>query len=123
VLYAFKRLGILSFDSMAWLRSAGYGKAFLPFVRAYNVSHRSTHNSALSENEFEQIKMKTGHRCPFCEHFNQLSKRRLFRALHNLVAVMDTVDSRHNLTKQEITDLILWKSSSYHRMFKEIYLD
>jgi hypothetical protein len=123
VLYAFKRLGIFSFDSMAWLRSAGYGKAFLPFVRAYNVSHRSTNNSALSEEEFEQIKMKTRHHCPFCEHFDQLSRSRLFRALHNLVAVMDTVDPGHDLTEREIADLISWKSSSYYRMFKEIYLD
>lgn len=123
VLYAFKRLGIFSFDSMAWLRSAGYGKAFLPFVRAYNVSHRSTRNSALSEEEFEQIKIKTGHKCPFCERFNQLSKSRIYRALHNLVAVMDTVDSRYNLNKYEIAELISWKSSNYHRMFKEIFLD
>lgn len=122
VIYAFQRLGIFSFDSMAWLRSAGYGKVFLPFVRAYNVSHRSTRNTALSRNEFEQIKLQTGHHCPFCENFDQLSKSRVFRALHNLVAVMDTVDSEHNMTKQEIAALILWKSSSYHRMFKEIYL-
>lgn len=123
VIYAFQRLGIFSFDSMAWLRSAGYGKAFLPFVRAYNVSYRSTRNSALSQAEFEQIKIQTGHRCPFCESFNQLSKSRLFRALHNLVAVMDTVDSGHDLTEEEIADLISWKSSRYHRMFKEIYLE
>lgn len=123
VIYAFQRLGIFSFDSMAWLRSAGYGKVFLPFVRAYNVSYRSTRNTALSQGEFEQIRIKTGHHCPFCESFNQLSNNRLFRALHNLVAVMDTADSGHNLTNQEIAALISWKSSSYHRMFKEIYLD
>jgi queuine/archaeosine tRNA-ribosyltransferase len=123
VIYAFQRLGIFSFDSMAWLRSAGYGKAFLPFVRAYNVSHRSTRNSALTEAEFERIKIQTGHRCPFCDSFGQLSKNRLSRALHNLVAVMETVDSGHGLTSQEIAALISRRSSSYHRMFKEIYLD
>lgn len=123
VVYAFQRLGIFSFDSMAWLRSAGYGKAFLPFVRAYNVSHRSTRNTALTEAEFQQIKIQTGHRCPFCSSFRQLSKNRLFRALHNLVAVMDTVESGHGLTSQEIAGLISQRSSSYHRMFKEIYLD
>ena len=123
VIYAFKRLGIYSFDSMAWLRSAGYGKAFLPFVRAYNVSHRSTRNTALTEAEFEQIKALTGHRCPFCEDFGELSKNRLWRALHNLVAVMDTVDPKRDLGKREIAALILRRSKSYHRMFKEIYLD
>jgi queuine/archaeosine tRNA-ribosyltransferase len=123
VIYAFQRLGIYSFDSMAWLRSAGYGKTFLPFVRAYNVSHRSTRNTALTQAEFEQIKALTGHRCPFCEDFGELSKNRLWRALHNLVAVMDTVDPERDLTRREIAELVFRRSSSYYRMFKEIYLD
>lgn len=123
VIYAFQRLGIFSFDSMAWLRSAGYGKAFLPFVRAYNISHRSTRNSALSEIEFEQIKQQTGHQCPFCRDFGRLSKSRLLRALHNLLAVIDTVNPRTRLSDQQISDLIAWKSSRYHRMFSEVYLD
>ena len=122
VVYAFERLGIFSFDSMAWLRSAGYGKAFMPFVRAYNVSHRSTRNSALSQVEFDQIKMRTGHHCPFCDDFDQLSKSRIFRALHNLVAVMDTIAPAPRLSSQEIAALISWKSTRYHQMFKEIYL-
>ena len=122
VVYAFERLGIFSFDSMAWLRSAGYGKAFMPFVRAYNVSHRSTRNSALTQVEFDQIKVRTGHHCPFCDDFDQLSKSRLFRALHNLVAVMDTIDPAPHLNSQEIATLISWKSTRYHQMFKEIYL-
>ncbi|MHA1216590.1 MAG: hypothetical protein ACTSPX_04620, partial [Candidatus Thorarchaeota archaeon] len=110
VIYAFQQLGIFSFDSMAWLRSASYGKAFMPFMRAYNVSHRSTRNSALSQSEFEQIKMRTGHCCPFCADFSQLRESRLFRALHNLVAIVDTIDPNHQLNRQEIATLISWKS-------------
>ena len=122
VIYAFQRLGIYSFDSMAWLRSASYGKVFLPFMRAYNVSHRSTRNSALTWSEFEQIKIRTGHRCPFCDDFGQLRESRLFRALHNLVAIMDTIDSDNPLSSQDIVSLISWKSNRYYQMFEGIYL-
>lgn len=123
VIYAFQRLGIFSFDSMAWLRSGSYGKAFMPFMRAYNVSHRSTRNSALSQSEFEQIKVRTGHHCPFCDDFGQLRESRLFRALHNLVALMDTIDPDCQLNCQEIAALISWKSNRYYQMFEDIYLD
>lgn len=122
LIYAFQKLGIYSFDSLAWQRSAGYGKAYMPFIRAYNVSHRSMRNSALSEVEFEQIKQRTGHRCPFCEDFRSLSEKRLYRSLHNLVAVMETLDGRANLDKEATASLIAWKSPRYYQMFEEIYL-
>lgn len=122
VIYAFQLLGIHSFDSLAWQRSAGYGKAYMPFTRAYNVSHRSTKNSAFTRDEFELLKERTGHRCPFCEDFLLLSRSRLHRGLHNLLAVMDTVDEKKKLDKNEIASLIQWKSQRYYRLFKEIYL-
>lgn len=122
LIYAFQKLGIYSFDSLAWQRSAGYGKVYMPFIRAYNVSHRSTKNSALSEVEFEQIKQRTGHNCPFCDDFRLLSEKRLYRSLHNLVAVMETIDGRANLDKEAMASLIAWKSPRYYQMFEEIYL-
>ena len=32
ILYVFDRLGIRSFDSMAWIKAAGYGNVFLPLI-------------------------------------------------------------------------------------------
>ena len=122
LIYAFQKLGIYSFDSLAWQRSAGYGKAYMPFTRAYNVSHRSTRNSALSRVEFEQIKQRTKHYCPFCEDFRLLSEKRLYRSLHNLVAVMETIDVNTHLDKTAIASLIAWKSPRYYKLFEEIYL-
>jgi queuine/archaeosine tRNA-ribosyltransferase len=122
VIYAFQRLGIYSFDSLAWQRSAGYGKVYMPFTRAYNVSHRSTRNTALSQVEFELIKEHTGHRCPFCEDFRHLSERRLYRSLHNLVAVMETVEMSQRRDPQTIASLIAWKSPRYYKLFEDIYL-
>jgi hypothetical protein len=121
-IYAFQRLGIYSFDSLAWQRSAGYGKVYMPFTRAYNVSYRSTKNTALSQLEFEVIKERTGHNCPFCEDFRYLSESRLYRSLHNLVAVMETVQTSRSLDPWDIASLIAWKSQRYYRMFEEIYL-
>lgn len=122
LLYAFQRLGIYSFDSMAWLRSAGYGKVFMPFIRAYNVSHRSTRNTALSQVEFEQLRVRTEHHCPFCEDFGLLSESRLYRSLHNLVSVMETVDTSLPRDTEKIASLISWKSKRYFSLFEEIYL-
>ncbi len=122
LIYAFQKLGIYSFDSLALQRSAGYGKAYMPFTRAYNVSHRSTKNTALSQVEFEQIKQRTGHACPFCKDFRLLREKRLYRSLHNLVAVMETIDHRFHFDKEAIASLIAWKSPRYYQLFKEIYL-
>jgi len=119
VIYAFNRLGVYSFDSLAWVRSAGYGKVFLPFTRAYNVSHRSTRNSALSYAEFVQIKERSGHHCPFCEDFDLLRESRLHRCLHNLVAVMETAEETG--MRSDIVSLIAWKSAKYYRLFERVY--
>lgn len=123
LIYAFQRLGIFSFDSLAWQRSAGYGKIYMPFTRAYNVSHRSTRNSALSQVEFEQIKQRSGHHCPFCEDFHRLAESRHHRALHNLMAVMETVETEGLREPEAIASLIAWKSQRYYKLFREIYLD
>jgi len=120
-IYAFDRLGIYSFDSMAWLRSAGYGKVFLPFTRAYNVSHRSTRNTALTKEEFEKLRVQTGHWCPFCESFDNLRDNRLYRSLHNLVVVMETAEGNSRMNSAQIAKLIADKSKRYYKMFEDLY--
>jgi len=120
-IYAFERMGIYSFDSLGWVRSGGYGKVFLPFTRAYNVSHRSTKNGALSEEEFAYLKRLTGHHCAFCASFSTLRDNRLYRSLHNLLCVMDTINEQRTLDKEEIINLIAERSGRYYRMFKELY--
>lgn len=122
LIFALKKMGFHSFDSLAWQRSASYGKVYLPFMRAYNVSHRSTRNGILTRAEFEAIKELTGHRCPFCEDFRALSTERLYRSLHNLVAVMDTVGQGGGLADEGIVGLIAEKSARYYGLFEEIYL-
>jgi queuine/archaeosine tRNA-ribosyltransferase len=120
-IYAFERMGIYSFDSLGWVRSGGYGKVFLPFTRAYNVSHRSTRNGALTEEEFAHLKDLTGHYCAFCASFPTLRDNRLYRSLHNLLCVLDTVNGHRRLNEAEIANLIAEKSGRYYRIFKELY--
>lgn len=122
LIYAFDCLDIFSFDSLAWQRSAGYGKIYMPYTRAYNVSHRSTKNTALSKTEFEVLKDRTGHQCPFCEDFQILSENRLNRSLHNLFAIMETIDRSRELQSETITSLIKWKSQRYFKLLEEVYL-
>lgn len=123
VIYAFDRLGIYSFDSMAWLRSAGYGKIFLPFIRAYNVSHRSTRNSALTQQEFEELRLRTRHYCPFCESFEKLREDRLYRSLHNLAVLLEMTDGTCDMDSTEIARLLAEKSERYYKRFGDLYHD
>lgn len=92
ILYVFDRLGIYSFDSMAWIKAAGYGNVFLPLVRGYMVTYRVYRRTHTYQEHFEYLKDLTGHTCPFCEDFSLLTCSKIHRVMHNLVCVMDTLD-------------------------------
>jgi hypothetical protein len=87
-------MGVSSFDSSCWIRTAGFGNALLPFVGRRNVSHRMLREvggPAYSETSFEELKKLTGHTCAFCASFEKLQRDRLDLALHNLIVIRDTV--------------------------------
>lgn len=92
ILYVFDRLGVHSFDSMAWMKAAGFGNVFLPLMRGYMVTYRIYDRTHTYQENFEYIKELTGHRCPFCENFADLVNNRMSRIMHNLTCVMDTLD-------------------------------
>jgi hypothetical protein len=59
-----------SFDSSSWLKAAGFGQVFLPFMRAYNISHNSTVSELQKGITFEQFQEwieLTGHQCMLCD--------------------------------------------------------
>jgi queuine/archaeosine tRNA-ribosyltransferase len=90
------QLGVDSFDSSCWIRTAGYGNVLLPFLGRRNVSHgmlREIGGVAYSAEEFLQLKDLTGHACPFCASFERLQRNRLDQALHNLIVIRDTVEA------------------------------
>jgi queuine/archaeosine tRNA-ribosyltransferase len=114
------RLGVASFDSSCWIRTAGYGNVLLPFLGRRNVSHgmlREIGGVAYSAEEFAELKELTGHTCPFCESFTQLQRDRLDQALHNLIVIHDTVDALNRgieLLSVPIQDII--ERSRYARL-------
>ncbi|MCG8346801.1 MAG: queuine tRNA-ribosyltransferase family protein [Chloroflexales bacterium] len=87
-------LGISSFDSSCWIRTAGFGNVLLPFLGRRNVSHgmlREIGGSTYNAESFATLKAITNHECPFCQSFEQLQDDRLDQALHNLLVIRDTV--------------------------------
>lgn len=90
VVYFLDKLGASSFDSVGWMKTAGFGNVFLPLTRAYNVSYRNLGQTAISQNDFMYMKKVSGHDCPFCRDFRTLSESRWHRIMHNLVCVMET---------------------------------
>ncbi|MCI0553170.1 MAG: hypothetical protein L0287_19655, partial [Anaerolineae bacterium] len=99
ILYVFDRLGVSSFDSMAWMKAAGFGNVFLPLVRGYMVTYRTYDRTHIYQENFEYLRALTKHRCPFCEDFSDLVHNRMHRILHNLVCVMDTLDILSELSE------------------------
>lgn len=86
--------GADTFDSSSWIKAAGFGQVFLPFMRAYNVSHRngsSEFQKGITLRQFSEWRELTGHKCAFCEDVAQLQTRKMYRTVHNLMVIKDTV--------------------------------
>lgn len=85
-----------SFDSATWLKSAGFGQVFLPFMRAYNISHRNTVSElqrGITFQQFNEWRKLTKHNCALCKSLPQMQKSKMYRAAHNLVVMAETVDT------------------------------
>lgn len=88
------QLGVQSFDSSCWIRTAGFGNVVLPFTGRRNISHgmlKEVGGASYSAAEFSELKERTGHTCAFCEDFERLQRDRLDQALHNLIVIRDTI--------------------------------
>jgi queuine/archaeosine tRNA-ribosyltransferase len=87
--------GARSFDSSSWIKSAGFGQIYLPFTRGYNISHRNRHSElqqGITVEQFLELRTLTGHHCPFCDTMDKLQQHKLYRAIHNLLVIQETVD-------------------------------
>lgn len=91
-IYLLGESGVNSFDSIGWMKTAGYGKVYLPFVRAYNVTYRDKSARGMPAQVFEELKVRSGHECAFCADFRMLETSRTHRILHNLAVIQDMVD-------------------------------
>jgi tRNA-guanine family transglycosylase len=122
LLYLFHQIGVASFDSMAWIKAAGYGNIFLPFMRGYLTTYRVATRKHIYRGRFEELKLLTGHRCAFCDDFSALVSKRMYRALHNLATVMDTVHILQSaqMDEEDILNIIALGSPTYLRYYKGV---
>ncbi len=116
-IYLLSLAGVHSFDSNGWMRSGGYGKIFLPFMRGYLVTFNSRKNKNLNEAEFKLWKENIKHDCPFCGSFDRLSNNRWDRIMHNLI-VMSELETHQRIPQ---TDMLRELSETYYRMSQSIH--
>jgi len=120
VIHLLDAIGVSSFDSVGWMKTAGYGKIYMPFVRAYNITYRDSTARGLQREEFEAIKHATGHSCYYCQSFEILQQDRFARIMHNLSVVLDTVD-QVGQNADSVDSLLRRYSPSYARLLKGLY--
>lgn len=115
VLPLFRELGIDSFDSSCWSRTAGFGNVYLPFMGRRNITGRMLREvggEAYTVAKFRELKDATGHDCTFCHDVERLVNSRLYQMMHNLYVLLDTVDSL-NAGENFIPEVIGVQESRY----------
>lgn len=106
VIYLLNSAGVDSFDSIGWMKTAGFGKVYLPFIRAYNITYRDRSARGMTQKTFEMLRELTGHKCAFCDDFDQLATKRTYRVLHNLAVIQDTVELVQNGRSDQLLKLM-----------------
>lgn len=115
VLPLFYELGIDSFDSSCWSRTAGYGNVYLPFLGRKSMSGRMLREvggEAYRRAKFAELKDATGHECPYCRDPDILKNHRIYQMMHNLYVMLDTVDAI-NAGEVFVPELVGVKESRY----------
>lgn len=111
-----------SFDSSSWLKAAGFGQVFLPFMRAYTISHRSTKSELQKGIRFEQFdewRELTGHRCRYCDDLKSMQEHKMHRAVHNLIVVSETVGMANNGSNTHIRAIYKAGSPKYRGEYEK----
>jgi queuine/archaeosine tRNA-ribosyltransferase len=117
-----KGIGASSFDSSSWIKSAGFGQIQLPFTRGYNISHRNGRSElqqGITIREFEELRVRTHHQCPFCNSIERLQREKMYRALHNLVSIRQSVDMINGGEYQTIREIYEKGSPRYRKEYQK----
>lgn len=121
VLSTFYKIGVDSFDSSGWSRTAGFGNIYLPFHSRRSISSRMLKEiggEAYKEAKFAERKDLTGHQCPFCEDISTLKHGRIYQMMHNLWVMLDTVDA---LNRGEPISHLNHQPVGYERFLTGVY--
>lgn len=119
VIFLLHQAGVKSFDSVGWMKTAGFGKIYMPFVRAYNITYRDTTARGLTKHTFHELKKTTKHDCFFCQSFEILMQSRDYRFMHNLTVIMDTIDQLTGPCYVDIEKILDMYSPYYAKISEE----
>ncbi len=120
VIFLLSRANVTSFDSVGWMKTAGFGKIYMPFVRAYNITYRDKTARGLTQRRFHELKELTKHECFFCQSFETLAQSRDHRFMHNLIVVLDTIDMLQQTNTFDIKELLDAYSPYYAKLYSRI---
>lgn len=115
-------IGASSFDSSSWIKSAGFGQIHLPFTRGYNISHRNGRSElqkGITVRKFEELRMRTQHECPYCQSIGLLQREKMYRALHNLISICQSVDMINQERYELIRDIYENGSPRYRKEYQK----
>jgi len=84
-------VGIDSFDSAGWIRTAAYGNVYLPYLGAVNITGATESRRFVGKREFAEMRSASQHSCPFCRDHKALVKYWPYRALHNYITVASSI--------------------------------
>lgn len=114
--------GADSFDSSTWIKAAGFGQIYLPFTRGYNISHRNGNSrlqKGIQPEEFKILKMLTRHSCPFCASVDELQRHKMYRALHNLIAIRESIEMINSSQLNVIAQIYQSGSPRYREEYQK----
>ena len=83
------------------MKTAGFGKIYMPYSRAYNITYRDYSNRSIAERDLREMQEVTGHKCYFCESFAMLNENRFHRIMHNLTVIMDMMTFKYDRSVME----------------------
>lgn len=84
--------GILpsSFDTAGWWKAGAFGNIFFPKGQQLHITAMKTWET--TRQGILQTKKQSHHECKFCADIEQLRRSRIVRIMHNLSALLDTLE-------------------------------
>lgn len=118
VLHILRTLQVFSFDSIGWMKTAGFGKIYMPYSRAYNITYHDKSAQTLTRKGFEEMQAITDHTCHFCSSFVKLYENRYYRIMHNLSVIMDMLYKKY--TDEHISYILSRYSPTYAQILRGV---
>ncbi len=79
-----------SFDSAGWWKAGAFGNVFFPKGQQLHITAMATWETTAQG--ILQAKEQSQHECKFCADTEQLRRSRIARIMHNLSALLDTLE-------------------------------